>query len=230
MDLREWTRVAVLPATLFVFVVVFVIPNLRHRLRTGEWAIVMHQEKAGAQRILGVWMIVVHGGAFAWSGAYAIFGPKELGSWPVPAWIPLAGWTIAVAGVCIVVWAQVQMGSSWRIGIDSRRTDLVTGGFFSVVRNPIYTGIVSVVAGLACVAPGPWIVMIAVQAAMLVGVMARLEEQHLVATHGERYLAYARRTGRFFPGLGKLATPHLADKPLDAANESDPDRADAAPR
>jgi protein-S-isoprenylcysteine O-methyltransferase Ste14 len=38
-----------------------------------------------------------------------------------------------------------------------------------------------------------------------VEIQARLvEEPHLLRVHGEPYAAYARRTGRFLPGLGRL--------------------------
>ena len=32
-----------------------------------------------------------------------------------------------------------------------------------------------------------------------------VEEPHLIRTHGEAYLAWARGVGRFVPGLGRLA-------------------------
>ena len=41
----------------------------------------------------------------------------------------------------LTVLAQLQMGASWRVGIDDRPTELVTGGLFRVVRNPIFTAL-----------------------------------------------------------------------------------------
>jgi protein-S-isoprenylcysteine O-methyltransferase Ste14 len=39
-----------------------------------------------------------------------------------------------------------------------------------------------------------------------VNLLARLvEEPHLLELHGEEYRAYARRVGRFVPGLGRWA-------------------------
>jgi protein-S-isoprenylcysteine O-methyltransferase Ste14 len=35
---------------------------------------------------------------------------------------------------------------------------------------------------------------------------ARNEERHLLATHGETYALYLRRTGRFFPRFGARAS------------------------
>jgi len=33
----------------------------------------------------------------------------------------------------------------------------------------------------------------------------RLEEEHMLAIHGDAYRAYARRVGRFFPTIGRLS-------------------------
>lgn len=51
--------------------------------------------------------------------------------------------------------AQSGMGSSWRIGVDpAERTELVTGGVFAVVHNPIFTAMLAAQAGLAFAVPG----------------------------------------------------------------------------
>ena len=98
------------------------------------------------------------------------------------------------------------MGASWRVGVDSRRpTDLVTGGVFALVRNPIYSGLIVAFAGMAVMVP----TLVAVAAVVLlvaaVQVQVRaIEEPHLLEAHGTAYRSYAARTGRFIPGLGRL--------------------------
>ena len=48
------------------------------------------------------------------------------------------------------------MGDSWRIGVEeSDRTELVTGGVFGLVRNPIYTGMIPAFVGIALLVPNP---------------------------------------------------------------------------
>src|SRR4051794_1409566 len=54
--------------------------------------------------------------------------------------LTIAGTILFVAGWAGTLWAQFGMGESWRVGVDHEtRTELVTGGPFRWVRNPIFT-------------------------------------------------------------------------------------------
>ena len=93
------------------------------------------------------------------------------------------------------------MGDSWRIGIDSKRTDLITTGLFHVIRNPIFAGVLVALCGVVVIAPayfsvGLWIVVCA-----LVNLQVRAEERHLERLHGQVYRDYAQNSGRFMPRL-----------------------------
>jgi protein-S-isoprenylcysteine O-methyltransferase Ste14 len=116
------------------------------------------------------------------------------------------GIVLAAAGGLAVFGAQLGMGESWRIGVsDEERTDLITGGWFSLVRNPIYTSMIVAWLGLALVVP-TWV---AFAAAVVVTLGLELqvravEEPYLLRTHRDAYRAYASRVGRFVPGIGRL--------------------------
>ena len=101
------------------------------------------------------------------------------------------------------------MGASWRIGVDeSERTELVTDGPFEFVRNPIYSGVIPLVAGLTLLAPNA--VSIAAFAALFAAleIQVRLvEEPHLLRAHDPAYREYASRVGRFVPGVGLIRAP-----------------------
>jgi hypothetical protein len=79
-------------------------------------------------------------------------GPHLLHRQPADPWVPAlaaAGLVIAFAGVVLTLAAQRQTGASWRIGVDAgERTVLVIGGLFAHLRNPIFTGMLAVTAGL----------------------------------------------------------------------------------
>jgi protein-S-isoprenylcysteine O-methyltransferase Ste14 len=120
--------------------------------------------------------------------------------------VGVIGIVLAAAGGLAVFAAQLGMGESWRIGVsDQERTDLVTGGWFSLVRNPIYSAMILGWAGFALLVP-TWLgfaAVIAVAAGLELQVRA-VEEPYLRRTHGEAYRDYAARVGRFVPGVGRL--------------------------
>lgn len=122
----------------------------------------------------------------------------------VPGWVQAVGVVLAVAGSGATVWAQLDMGDSWRIGVDpTEQTELVTGGVYRAVRNPIFTAMVAATIGLALMVPS-WISIAAVAAlvaALEVQVRA-VEEPYLASVHGDAYARYRRSAGRFLPGVG----------------------------
>jgi protein-S-isoprenylcysteine O-methyltransferase Ste14 len=117
------------------------------------------------------------------------------------------GIALAAAGGLAVFAAQLGMGESWRIGVsDDQRTDLVTGGWFAICRNPIYSAMILGWTGYALMVP-TWLGIAAVLVIALgLEIQVRaVEEPHLVRTHGAEYRAYAARVGRFLPGVGRRA-------------------------
>ena len=120
--------------------------------------------------------------------------------------VQVAGIVLYGFGLVVCVGAQIAMGASWRIGVDeSESTDLVTDGPFAYVRNPIYSGVIPLVAGLTLLAPNP--VAIAAFAALIAAleIQVRLvEEPYLLREHDPAYRQYAGRVGRFVPGVGLL--------------------------
>ncbi len=119
---------------------------------------------------------------------------------------PLLGSALAVFGIAGTLHAQLAMGSSWRVGVDpDERTALRTEGPFRLVRNPIFAWMILTAAGLALLVPN--LASLAALAALVIGIELQVrlvEEPHLLRTHGEAYASWARRTGRFVPGVGRL--------------------------
>lgn len=115
------------------------------------------------------------------------------------------GVALVLAGIGGTVWSQLDMGRSWRIGVDdSERTELITSGVFGMVRNPIFTAMIVAGGGLMLMVSN--VIAIVGFLALVVALevqVRRVEEPYLLDTHGDRYAAYARRTGRFVPGLGR---------------------------
>jgi protein-S-isoprenylcysteine O-methyltransferase Ste14 len=119
-------------------------------------------------------------------------------------WVNAAGFALAVCGLAATLYAQLDMGESWRVGIDtSERTKLVRTGTFRLIRNPIFAAMLVFMLGQTLLAPNP--VAIAVFAIFLVAVevsVRSVEEPYLLAVHGDDYRDYTAKVGRFVPGIG----------------------------
>ncbi len=110
------------------------------------------------------------------------------------------GLALLAAGVLLTSVAVLQMGVSWRVGIDRQAPgSLVTSGLYARVRHPIYSGMLLATAGLAGVTADLLSVTVAAIAFASLPVQARLEEEFLLARHPDEYPEYLRRTGRFWP-------------------------------
>ena len=120
--------------------------------------------------------------------------------------VHVLGVAVALLGIAGTLYAQLAMGKSWRIGVDpEERTELVAGGPFALVRNPIYSAVLSTTLGLALLVP-TWVSiagLFGVVLALEVQVRA-VEEPYMLRLHGEAYADYAARVGRFVPGIGRI--------------------------
>ncbi len=134
----------------------------------------------------------------------ALAGLDEIGFLD-QSWIAWAGLVVASVGVVLTLAAQLSMGNSWRIGVDeTERTELVTEGAFTIVRNPIFSAMGFTAVGLAAMVPNVIAVIGLVTMAIAVELQVRrVEEPYLGAVHGQPYLDYRGRVGRFVPGLGR---------------------------
>lgn len=188
--------VATIEIALFYFTA-FGLRSLWQWLKTGKTGFVGIRKEAGPWERTAVLLMAVA----------MVLGP--IAPWVGPLLFEKGHWVgviVAALGVLLTLVAQVEMGASWRIGVDaSERTTLVTSGIFALVRNPIFSAMLLTTVGLAVAAPTP--LALALPWALLVGVeiqVRHVEEPYLIRVHGEPYLAWAARTGRFVPGLGRL--------------------------
>jgi protein-S-isoprenylcysteine O-methyltransferase Ste14 len=115
---------------------------------------------------------------------------------------------LAAAGVIATLVAQLSMGDSWRIGVDDgERTALVTEGAFAIARNPIFSAMLVTALGLTLMVPNA--LAVAGFVVLLVGLelqVRAVEEPYLRSVHGDPYVEYTARVGRFVPGLGRERT------------------------
>lgn len=160
-------------------------------------------QESASERVSGV-LFVMALVAFLGAPIAALLGllpPSEL-----PRWVSGLGVVLALLGFALVLLAQLQMGASWRIGVDpAERTALVEDGLFSLVRNPIFSAISVFALGFALLVPNALSLVALVLGGIGLELQVRwIEEPYLLRTHGEEYARYAGRVGRFVPGVGRL--------------------------
>src|SRR5258708_2428778 len=117
----------------------------------------------------------------------------------VTFWI---GAAVVATGLAFAVWARVFLGKNWSGTVTIKQDhELVRGGPYSLVRHPIYTGILIAFVGTA-IARGEWRGLLAV-----VLVFAafwrklKLEERWLGETFGESYAKYRAEVSALIPFL-----------------------------
>jgi protein-S-isoprenylcysteine O-methyltransferase Ste14 len=119
-------------------------------------------------------------------------------------WVNAAGFAVAVCGLSATLHAQLEMGESWRVGVDTNETTLlVRTGAFRLVRNPIFAAMLVFMLGETLLAPNP--VAIAVFAIFVAAIevsVRTVEEPYLLGIHGDDYRDYTASVGRFLPGIG----------------------------
>lgn len=177
--------------------------------RTGDTGFRGVSGKVGSAEWWAGVLFVLATVAIALGPVTALAGLEPLPVLVVPA-LQVTGAVLTLAGVVVTFVVQQQMGASWRVGVDeAERTGLVTTGTFRWVRNPIFTVMAGTVTGLTLLVPtavalvGLALLVLAIELQVRV-----VEEPYLRAAHGATYAAYAARTGRFVPGVGRLGQPY----------------------
>ncbi len=108
------------------------------------------------------------------------------------------GWGLLFLSLVVVWVAQSQMANSWRIGIDEEnKTELITGGLFSVSRNPIFLGIVIANIGMFLIIPNAFTLLVISLSTISINTQIRLEEVFLVKTFGREYQEYSKKVRRW---------------------------------
>jgi protein-S-isoprenylcysteine O-methyltransferase Ste14 len=119
---------------------------------------------------------------------------------PAAAWSFWVGAVLTLAGLLFAVWARVHIGRNWSGTITVKEDhDLITSGPYSLVRHPIYTGLLLALVGTA-LGVGEWRGVIAVAlATWAFWRKLRIEERWMREQFGLAYEEYSRRVSALIP-------------------------------
>lgn len=181
------------------FILAMVVPSVRVWRATGINPLVLARNDSAEGFVAGVFKL-----ALACLGGYFLLGALGLTAgvgefhWPWGVVVAQIGWALIAVSLVWVMIAQMNMGRSWRIGIDhARATDLVSDGLFRCSRNPIFLGMIVLLIGLLLVQPDAVTLAAFVAGFISISVQIRLEEQHLSALHGVTYQQYCAKVRRW---------------------------------
>jgi protein-S-isoprenylcysteine O-methyltransferase Ste14 len=124
--------------------------------------------------------------------------------WPVNGFVVATAVTLVVGGIALAVHGSSTLGPALTPSpIPREDVPLATDGAYSVVRNPIYTGLLAGGLGLVLVGSSFSHLLLWLALVGLFSGKARWEER-MLAEEYPAYLEYAARVGRFLPGLGRI--------------------------
>jgi protein-S-isoprenylcysteine O-methyltransferase Ste14 len=144
-------------------------------------------------------------GALYIAGGLLIFSSPSLGILDerfVPAVVEVgaAGWVLTVLGMLFSIWARVSLGRNWSGRVVLKQgQQLISTGPYALVRHPIYTGLLTALAG-SVVYDGRWRALLGLACfAVSFWLKARSEEGLLEGEFGDEYRAYRARTPMLVP-------------------------------
>ena len=129
----------------------------------------------------------------------SVFIQKHMLPFTLPLWVRWIGLVIAACGVIIFLLAITTMRDNWRAGVDeSQSTEMVTRGVYRFSRNPAFVGFDLLYIGTVLALPNIPMLLAAIVAIVVLHLQIVEEEAYLPSVFGESYLAYKKRTPRYF--------------------------------
>ncbi len=112
-----------------------------------------------------------------------------------------AGLVLTVVGYLLMAWALICLGRRYQLGGNApRKTDQLTiAGPYQLVRHPMYTAVLCISLGLACLLQSWAFLAVFVIYLVLLGLLIPVEEEGLQQAYGAPYSAYRHRVKKLIP-------------------------------
>ncbi|MEW8957159.1 isoprenylcysteine carboxylmethyltransferase family protein [Clostridium sp.] len=101
-------------------------------------------------------------------------------------------------GLLVFIIAMVNMGLSWRVGIDKKsKSKLITRGVYKFTRNPAFVGFDLMFLGLFLTFPNVITLVVSVVNIIFIHRLILEEEKHLISMFNNEYYSYKSKTPRY---------------------------------
>lgn len=174
-----------------IYWIAVTVKAIRHTLQTGRQPNIIPRETLGLVLRL-IWLPVIVGMlSLSWGYARHVSSATMTAYW---------GALVAILALAFTFHCWSAMGAQWRMGINPKeKTTLVTTGPFGYSAHPIYSlSMILAIATLMAVPTAPMVIVVSLQIILLYQEASR-EEQDMLQKHGQAYLDYQSKVGRFFP-------------------------------
>lgn len=112
----------------------------------------------------------------------------------------ITGFIAGIFGLLLCRIAQITIGKSWRVGIDENaKPGLITNGIYKYIRNPTYSGLYLLCAGVWIINPTYLYLYWILAFFIMMEFQVRCEEEYLEFQYGNEYREYFKRTKRYLP-------------------------------
>lgn len=116
-----------------------------------------------------------------------------------PTVVRLFGAVVGLAGVAVFIASVLTMRDNWRAGVaEGDKTELVTGGIYQISRNPAFLGFDLVYIGILLMFFNGYLLAATIFAMVMLHLqIVNVEEDYLLITFGDDYLAYRKHVHRY---------------------------------
>ena len=117
--------------------------------------------------------------------------------------LEIAGLALYVAGCVLMGWALLILGGKYQLGGSAPRDvdEMVMVGPYRFVRHPMYTAVLCLSLGLACLIQSLTCFAVFCLYLALILVLIPIEEEGLQRAYHDRYLIYQKRVKKLVPYL-----------------------------
>jgi protein-S-isoprenylcysteine O-methyltransferase Ste14 len=112
--------------------------------------------------------------------------------------LDIIGTIFIASGLLFSSISSLNLGKSWRIGVDSsEKTNLISNGIYKISRNPYFLSYDVVLIGISFVSLSLFVIAFSITTMILFHILILKEEVYLDKIHTDSYREYKRKVRRY---------------------------------